>query len=127
MTTEEILAANEKQQNTVGKKPNLTSLEKYKYQQSLAERALIDGPFRDELWDLLLKIEASYETREGMIQILEKRIHGIPVDYNYTHFITERDELRGPEDEVDPDEDPAKSVTPFSTYTFRAVGPRAPP
>jgi hypothetical protein len=27
----------------------------------------VDGPFRDQTWDLLLKIESAYETKEGMI------------------------------------------------------------
>jgi hypothetical protein len=43
----------------------MSSLEKYKYQQTLAERALSDGQFRDELWDLVLKIECAYETRDA--------------------------------------------------------------
>ena len=52
-------------QSAIGKKPDMSSLEKYKYQQTLAERALSDGQFRDELWDLVLKIECAYETRDA--------------------------------------------------------------
>ena len=43
----------------------MNSLEKYKYQKTLAERALSDGQFRDELWDLVLKIECAYKTRDA--------------------------------------------------------------
>ena len=93
----------------------------------MAERALVDGPFRDQTWDLLLKIETAYETKEGMIQMLEKRIGTIPHDYNYKHLIAERDEARGPEEEIEENEDPVMSITPFSAYTFRRVTPRVAP
>ena len=105
----------------------MTSLEKYKYQQSLSERVLADGPFRDQLWDLLLKVETAYETRPGMIKCLEKRINTIPYNYSYQDLIKERDEARGPEEEVEPDEDPVLSVTPFSVYTNRTISSRTEP
>ena len=59
--------------------------------------------------------------------MLEKRIGTIPPDYNYTHLIAERDEARGPEEEIEENEDPVTSVTPFSAYTFRRVSPRVAP
>ena len=59
--------------------------------------------------------------------MLEKRIGTIPPYYNYTHFIAERDEMRGPEEEVEENEDPVMSVTPFSAYMFRRVSPRIAP
>ena len=74
-----------------------------------------------------MKIDSAYETREGMILMLEKRLNGISPDYSYNDFIGERDEMRGPEEEVDPTEDPIKSVTPFSVHTFREISPRIPP
>jgi hypothetical protein len=34
------------------------------------ERALNDGQFRDELWDMVMKIECAYETRDALERIL---------------------------------------------------------
>jgi hypothetical protein len=56
-----------------------------------------------------------------MIKCLEKRINTIPYNYSYQDLITERDEAKGPEEEVEPDEDPIRSVTPFSVYTNKTI------
>lgn len=51
-------------------------------------------------------MESTYETRAGMIKGLEKRISLLPPSYIYKNHITERDEALGPEEEVEPDDDP---------------------
>ena len=56
-----------------------------------------------------------------MIKCLEKRINTVPYNYSCQDLITERDEAKGPEEEVEPDEDPIRSVTPFSVYTNRTI------
>jgi hypothetical protein len=38
------------------------------------ERALSDGRFRDELWDLVIKLECAYETRPAVEKIFARRI-----------------------------------------------------
>lgn len=72
-------------------------------------------------------MESAYETRAGMIKSLEKRTGLQSPSYSYKDLIAESDEVCGPEEEVEPDDDPVQSVTPFSVYTNRTISPRVAP
>lgn len=66
----------------------------------------MDGHFRDQLWDIIMKIDSAYENRVGIILMLKKRLTGISSDSSYNDFIGERDEMRSLEEEVEPSPDP---------------------
>jgi len=77
------------------------------------------------MWDVLLKVEISYESKPVVEQILGARLNDIPYDYNFDHLAQEREDQRLAENTLPEGTiDPLPYTTPLGKYTLRGFSDR---